>query len=42
MCRIESLLSAGLFMSPQMAGGKIYFISNLSGKMEDVFQARAG
>jgi len=31
--RIESLLSARLFMSPQRAGDRLYFISNLSGKM---------
>lgn len=31
--RIESILSARLFLSPQRADGKIYFISNLSGKM---------
>src|ERR671918_111348 len=31
--RIEHLLSAPLFMSPQLAGDRIYFISNLSGRL---------
>ena len=31
--RIESLLSARLFLSPQLADGYIYFISNLSGRL---------
>jgi hypothetical protein len=31
MIRIESLLSARLFVSPQWVGDKIYFLSNLSG-----------
>ena len=31
MPRIESLLSARLFLSPQLRDGRIYFISNLSG-----------
>ncbi len=30
--RIESLLSARLFMSPQLVGDRLYFISNLSGR----------
>jgi pimeloyl-ACP methyl ester carboxylesterase len=30
---VESLLAARLFMSPQIAGGRIYFISDLSGRM---------
>ena len=33
MVRIESLLSARLFLSPQRAGDRLYFISNLSGKL---------
>lgn len=33
MYRIESLLSARLFLSPQMARDRLYFISNLSGQM---------
>src|SRR5512146_53820 len=33
MFRIESLLSARLFLAPQLAGQRIYFISNLSGRM---------
>ena len=33
MPRIESLLSARLFLVPQLAGDRIYFISNLSGQM---------
>jgi pimeloyl-ACP methyl ester carboxylesterase len=31
--RIESLLSARLFLEPQLADGRIYFISNLSGHL---------
>lgn len=33
MPRIESLLSARLFMAPQAVGDRIFFISNLSGKL---------
>ena len=33
MFRIESLLSARLFISPQIVKDKIYFISNLSGHL---------
>ena len=33
MTRIESLLAARLFLSPQRAGDRLYFISNLSGKL---------
>jgi pimeloyl-ACP methyl ester carboxylesterase len=33
MIRIESLLSARLFLAPQVSGSRIYFISNLSGKL---------
>lgn len=31
--RIESLLSARLFLEPQLAAGRLYFISNLSGHL---------
>ena len=31
--RIESLLSARLFLEPHLAGGRLYFISNLSGHL---------
>lgn len=33
MYRIESLLSARLFLSPQMVGQRLYFISNISGQL---------
>ena len=33
MARIESFLSARLFLSPQLVENRIYFISNLSGRM---------
>ncbi len=33
MPRIESLLSARLFLSPQLVGDRIFFISNLSGHL---------
>ena len=33
MIQIESLLSARLFMSPQRVGDRIYFVSNLSGRL---------
>ena len=33
MFRIESLLSARLFIAPQLAGQRIFFISNLSGHL---------
>lgn len=33
MYRIESLLSARLFLAPQLVGERIYFISNLSGHL---------
>src|SRR5574341_699790 len=33
MIRIESLLSARLFLVPQIAGDRIFFISNLSGRL---------
>ena len=31
--RVESLMSARLFVVPQHAGGKVYFLSNLSGQL---------
>ncbi len=31
--RIESLLSARLFIAPQLAGGRLYFLSNLTGRL---------
>ncbi len=31
--RIESLLSARLFLEPQLADGRLYFVSNLSGHL---------
>jgi len=31
--RIESLLSARLFQAPQLAGDRLYFVSNLSGRL---------
>jgi pimeloyl-ACP methyl ester carboxylesterase len=33
MIRIESLLSARLFLVPQLAGGRIFFVGNMSGRM---------
>ncbi len=33
MFRIESLLSARLFLAPKLAGDRIFFISNLSGQL---------
>ena len=33
MIRIESLLSARLFMSPQRVGERLFFVSNLSGRL---------
>jgi pimeloyl-ACP methyl ester carboxylesterase len=33
MVRIESLLTARLFLVPQLVGGRIYFLSNLSGHL---------
>ena len=31
--RIESLLAARLFQAPQLAGNRLYFVSNLSGRL---------
>ncbi|HET6313752.1 MAG TPA: S9 family peptidase, partial [Chloroflexia bacterium] len=39
--RIEALLSARLFMSPQIVGEHIYFISNLSGR-HSLYRMRQG
>ena len=39
--RIEALLSARLFMSPQLVGDHIYFISNLSGR-HSLYRMRHG
>jgi len=33
MPRIDSLLSARLFLTPQLVGDKLYFLSNLSGRL---------
>src|SRR4030042_468744 len=33
MARIESFLSARLFLAPQLVDNRIYYISNLSGRM---------
>ena len=33
MIRIESLLSARLFVSPSIVGDRLYFLSNLSGHL---------
>lgn len=33
MARVESLLSARLFLQPQVVGDRIYFLSNLDGKI---------
>jgi hypothetical protein len=31
--KVESLLAARLFLAPQLAGGRIYFVSDLSGRL---------
>src|SRR4030042_6109371 len=33
MARIESFLSARLFLAPQLVNDRVYFISNLSGRL---------
>jgi hypothetical protein len=40
--KIESLLAARLFLSPQLAGDRLYFISNLSGRLSLYAMDRAG
>jgi dipeptidyl aminopeptidase/acylaminoacyl peptidase len=40
--RIEALLSARLFLEPQLADGRLYFISNLSGHMSLYAMDEAG
>jgi pimeloyl-ACP methyl ester carboxylesterase len=40
--RIESLLSARLFMDPQVVGNRIFFISNMSGQMSLYAMDRGG
>ncbi len=40
--KIESLLSARLFLSPQVVGDRIYFLSNLSGRLSLYAMDRAG
>ncbi|MCX7708189.1 MAG: S9 family peptidase, partial [Anaerolineae bacterium] len=40
--KVESLLSARLFLSPQLAGDRIYFLSNMSGKLSLYAMDRAG
>jgi pimeloyl-ACP methyl ester carboxylesterase len=40
--RIESLLAARLFVSPQLAGDRIYFLSDLSGRISLYAMDRAG
>mgnify|MGYP001077099340 CR=1 FL=1 len=42
MYRIESLLSARLFLYPQIVGDRIYFISNLSGRLSLFAMDRGG
>lgn len=39
---IESLLSARLFMSPQLVGNRIFFLSNLSGRLSLYVMDRTG
>lgn len=41
MYRIESLLSARLFLSPQSVGKSVFFLSNLSGKLS-LYRMRVG
>ena len=40
--RIEALLSARLFLEPQLAEGRVYFISNLSGRLSLYVMDAAG
>ena len=40
--RIESLLAARLFLSPQLVGDRIYFLSDLSGRISLYVMAKGG
>ena len=40
--KVESLLSARLFLQPQLAGGRVYFISDLSGRLSLYAMDQAG
>lgn len=40
--KVESLLAARLFLSPQLVGERIFFLSNLSGKLSLYAMDRAG
>lgn len=40
--KVESLLSARLFLQPQLAGGRVYFISDLSGRLSLYAMDEAG
>ena len=40
--KVESLLSARLFMSPQLVGERIYFLSDLSGRMSLYSMEKSG
>jgi len=42
MYRIESLLTARLFLHPQWVGDRLYFISNLSGRLSLYTMREAG
>lgn len=41
MARIESLLSARLFLSPQVVGDRLFFVSNMSGRLS-LYSMRPG
>jgi hypothetical protein len=40
--RVEHLLSAPLFLSPQLTGDRVYFVSNLSGRLSIYAMDAAG
>ena len=40
--KVESLLAARLFLSPQIADGRVFFLSNLSGRLSLYAMDRAG
>jgi len=42
MFQIESLLSARLFLAPQLVGDRLYFVSNLSGRLSLYVMDRGG